>query len=387
MNNFITIMKKELKRFFGDRRMLISLFLPGILLFLIYNVMGSFMNDALSANEDHTYLCHIENMPEEYQTLIENSNYKIEYVDIESLDDIKESIKEQNLDISIIFDDNFNEKIENGIVPNVSIYYNSSSPESLEIYTYTYSILLSKASNVSYDFLVNMDSDINYDLASNEDMSAMIITMILPFLLIVLLFTGCVSIATESIAGEKERGTIATLLVTPTSRTSIALGKILALSITSLTSALVSFLGVILSLPKLLQAESTGITLSMYDIDTYLGILGIIVVTVMFFTTFLSILSTFAKNIKEASQWSSIAMILVTILGVSSMVNTSFDSSRFAIYLIPIYNSVQCMSSIFSLSFNGLHFVITIISNLIYIGLGIYILTKMFNSEKIMSSN
>ena len=57
------------------------------------------------------------------------------------------------------------------------------------------------------------------------------------------------------------------------------------------------------------------------------------------------------------------------------------------LYLIPVYNSVQCMSSIFALQFNAINFVITIISNIVYIGAGVYLLAKMFNSEKIMSSN
>ena len=60
-------------------------------------------------------------------------------------------------------------------------------------------------------------------------MSAQMITMMLPYLLLIFLFTGCVAITSESIAGEKERGTINTLLVTPTKRSYLAIGKIIAL--------------------------------------------------------------------------------------------------------------------------------------------------------------
>ena len=215
----------------------------------------------------------------------------------------------------------------------------------------------------------------------------MIITMILPYLLLILLFTGCVSISTESIAGEKERGTISTLLVTPTKRSHIALGKIFALSITSLVSASSSFLGLVASIPKLLNGMDGGITLSMYGLDTYLCVFGVIIVTVIFFITLLSIVSTFAKNIKEASQWSSILMVLVMVLGVSSLVGMGNIPTNPLLYLIPIYNSVQCMSSIFALSFNIVNFIITILVNIVYITIGVFILTKMFNSEKIMSHN
>ena len=233
-----------------------------------------------------------------------------------------------------------------------------------------------------------MDSSIAYDVATSEDISAMVVTMMLPFLLLTFLFTGCVSISTESIAGEKERGTIATLLVTPTKRSHIAIGKIIALSIAALVSATCSFVGVILSLPKLMSmGEDTQITLSMYDFSTYVSIFAVILVTVIFFTAILSIISTLSKNLKEASQWSSVLMIFIMMLGVTSMIGMGNIASNPLVYLIPVYNSVQCMSGIFAMSFNGLNFVITILANIVYIGFGVYILAKMFNSEKIMSSN
>lgn len=389
MNNILTIIKKELRRFFTDKRMLISFIMPGLIIFVLYSIMGSFIGDAFTANEDYTYNVIIEDVPNEYKSILDNSEYKINYLNEElTLEEIQEKITDKNVDLYVSFEENFNDKLTNGLTPKVSIYYNSSSPESLELYSYTYSTLLSLATNVSYDFLVNMDNSITYDMATSEDVSAMIVTMMLPFLLLTFLFTGCVSISTESIAGEKERGTMATLLVTPTKRSHIAIGKIIALSIAGLTSALCSFLGVVLSLPKLMGAETGGeITLSMYGVDTYLGILGVIIVTVIFFTTILSIVSALAKNLKEASQWSSVLMIFIMMFGVTSLMGMGNIPTNPIIYLIPVYNSVQCMASIFSMSFNGLNFVITILSNILYIFLGVLLLAKMFNSEKIMSSN
>ena len=389
MNNILTIIKKELRRFFTDKRMLISFILPGLIIYILYSVMGSFMGDAFMPSEDYTYNVIVEDMPDEYKVILDNSEYEINYLSSnQSLDQIKQEISDKNVDLYIDFDDNFNTLLQEGKTPNVSIYYNSSSPESSELYTYTYSSLLTLGTNVSYNFLVNMDSSIAYDVATSEDISAMIVTMMLPFLLLTFLFTGCVSISTESIAGEKERGTIATLLVTPTKRSHIAIGKIIALSIAALVSATCSFVGVILSLPKLMSmGEDTQITLSMYDFSTYVSIFGVILVTVIFFTTILSIISTLSKNLKEASQWSSVLMIFIMMLGVTSMIGMGNIASNPLVYLIPVYNSVQCMSGIFAMSFNGLNFIITILSNIVYIGFGVYILAKMFNSERIMSSN
>ena len=65
----------------------------------------------------------------------------------------------------------------------------------------------------------------------------------MPLLILVFLFSGCMAIAPESIAGEKERGTIATILVTPIRRSELALGKIFSLSIIALLSGLSSTVG------------------------------------------------------------------------------------------------------------------------------------------------
>lgn len=389
MNNILTIIKKELRRFFTDKRMLISFILPGLIIYILYSVMGSFMGDAFTPSEEYTYNVIIEDMPNEYKAILDNSEYEINYVESNSnIESIKQEIADKNIDLYITFEDDFSDKLASGATPNVSIYYNSSSPESTEIYTYTYTSLLTLATNVSYNFLVNMDNNLSYDVATSEDISAMIITMMLPFLLLTFLFTGCVSIATESIAGEKERGTIATLLVTPTKRSHIAIGKIIALSIAALVSATCSFLGVMLSLPKLISVGGeAGITLDMYNFTTYVSIFGVILVTVILFTTLLSIVSTLAKTLKEASQWSSVLMIFIMMFGVSSLMGMGQIPNNPLVYLIPVYNSVQCMSAIFAMSFNGLNFIITILANIIYISIGIYVLAKMFNSEKIMSSN
>lgn len=80
-------------------------------------------------------------------------------------------------------------------------------------------------------------------------------------------------------------------------------------------------------------------------------------------------------------------MVIVMLFGVSSLMGADKISTNPFAYLIPIYNSVQCMSSIFAMQFNTINFLLTIISNAIFVGIGVFILAKMFNSEKIMSSN
>lgn len=385
MNNIFTILKKELRRFFTDKRMLLSLFLPGILIFIIYTAMGSVFSNFFNPSDDYNYIVYIDNPVEEFNVINTSSPYKIEIKNFNNLsneekENYKNDIKNEKIDLLICFESDFYNKLNNGEKPNVEIYYLSTSTASSTIYNYYFQTLNNNSMTINYNYFVNQNSDINYDLSTDEDKSKVIITMVLPFILVIMLFTGCMNVTTESIAGEKERGTIATLLVTPVKRSEIALGKILALSITSIVSSITSFLGLALSLPKLLQGTG-DITLSMYGISTYIYVLLIIIVITILFTTLLSIVSCFSKSIKEANQYATPLMFL--IMAVSGA--TYFISNNnWYLYLIPIFNSINCLSEIFSLNFNLINFLITIISNIVYISLGVFVVTKMFDNEKVM---
>ena len=384
MKNILTILKKELRRFFTDYRMLLTLFLPGIIIYLMYTFMGDFISRSMEVDPTYQYAVYVYNLPDKYSVLLESQEFKISTVETDlTLDEAKNKIENKELQLAVIFEDDFENKVAQGLTPDVEIYYNSSSTESLYIYRYFYSVLSADGSEITYDFKVNMEEGVNYDLATKEDTSITMITMIAPYLLVMFLFSGCMALSSESIAGEKERGTIASLLVTPVDRKEIATGKVLALSITSLASAVVSFVGLIASLPKLMGAQG-DLTINMYKFDTYLEIFVIIVITVIVFTVILSIISTLSKSVKEAAQYSSLVMILVVLLGLTSMTGVDGIATDFYLYLIPVYNSVQILSSIFELEMSVTNFVVTVVSNLIYIVLGIFALSKMFQSEKIM---
>lgn len=385
MSDIITIIKKELKRIFTDKRMLATLILPGVLIFVLYSLMGNFFTNSFTPSEKHEYTVAMFSQPDIFKKFDSTEEFDITINDsFENLDDAKSALSRSEIDLIIFYEQDFSDKLNGEEKPNVYIYYNSTSPESTEIYSYYFSILSTCSVQVYQNFYVNNpeNTDENFDLATKEDTSAQIITMIVPFLLLMLLFSGCTAVSTESIAGEKERGTIATLLVTPVKRSHIALGKVAALSIASLVSSFSSFFGLILSFPKLF-GEVEGITISMYTFTTYIEILLLIIIIVLFFTVILSMISTLAKSVKEASQYSLPVMIVVMMFAITSMLSQG-ASSNVVFYLIPILNIVQSLSAIFSLSFNLLNFALTIISNIAYITLGIFLLTKMFNSEKIM---
>ncbi len=385
MKNILTIIKKELRRFFTDKRMLMGVILPGLLIFIIYSVLGGIMPSVINP-EVEEIVVYVENEPEEFKPFLEVEGYEVRYDNtITSKEEGLEKIKNQELDMYVSYPEGFIESMTNYkptdeiMPPHIEIYYNSASNSSLIIYQLYTSTLTSFESALSNKFDIN-NSDEVYDLATNEDMTKKIFSMLLPFILTMFLFSGAMGICADSISGEKERGTIATLLVTPVNRREIAIGKIISLGIMSLASAFFSFLGLIFSLPKLVGGE---VSLNVYGIDTLLLLLLVVLVTVLLFSSILAIVSTYAKTVKEANSLSTPIMLVVTMLGMTGMFAEAVPTNP-VLYLIPIYNSIQCFSGILNVSISPVCFVITIVANIIYMGLSVLLLTKMFNNEKIM---
>ena len=387
MKAILAVFKKEIKRFFTDPRMLMGIILPGILIFVIYSVMGSAMSDMTNPSASD-YTIFIENEPLEFKDFYKDFGNSTIKLDSLTKEEALVELENGSIDLYIVYEENFIEKVTsaNGEkLPNVAIYFNSSDVNSSIIYEYTLSMLDAveqKIINVDL-FSINGDLNEDYDVAGDKDMASQMIGMVLPFLLVVLLFSGAMAVCSDSIAGEKERGTIATLLVTPVKRSNLVVGKILALGLTTIVSATSSFLGVILSLPKLVGTE---FSLDTFSVGTLLLVFLVVMITALLFTTLLTIISTYAKTVKEANGIAAPLMMLISIVGVSGMF-ASGANDNLVMYLIPVYNSIQCFTGILSFSFNTSAILLTVGINIIYVALGIYVITKMFNSEKIMSSN
>ena len=234
--------------------------------------------------------------------------------------------------------------------------------------------------SISNVFDINA-GEADYDLSTTSPTSY-ILSAIVPMVLLVLLFSGCMAVAPESIAGEKERGTFATMLVTPVRRSHIAVGKIVSLSCISLLSGISSFLGLILSLPNLMQGVFDVVDLSVFSAGHYLMILGVMLATVLLLVAVISCISALAKSVKEANSYIGPLNIIVIVVGLlSSFVGSSASP---LLYLIPLYNSAMLVTDVMALTVTPLNFVITLVSNIVYACIFVFLLTRMFNSEKIM---
>ena len=379
-------MKKEFDRFFKDRRMVVStLLLPGIMIYFVYSIMGTAMGSQFMTEETYVYKMEVVNMPSMMEEMFTEDTFEVTKVDELDFDTLANRISDKELDLAIVFSENFNSALANvgKESTDIEIYYNSTVTASSEAYSMVSAMVNAVESSVVDVIKINMDEEKKFDLSTEEEMAGFLMAMIMPMLMVSFLFSGSMGVAPEAIAGEKERGTMATLLVTPINRAHIAIGKILSLSVIALLSGLSSFLGVIFALPKYMEGVMGDVDMQVYGMEEYSAVLIVILSTVLLIVSLISVISAYSKSVKEAGSFISPIMILSMLLGITTMFGVG-DGQPVWVYLIPMYNSVQCFAAIFNFEINMIPIMITFGSNLLYaIVLG-FILTKMFGSEKIM---
>lgn len=396
MHSIFTIVKKELRRSFTDVRVLLGMLLPGLIIFFMYTFMGSIISNVEQKQTSYTsFYGEIINEPTEFKDFLEKNKFELTGLEKSMSESYTKEeymtlIKNKEADIYIVYPENFMEKAEahrldpdNTPIPNVEIYYNSAKDESSLFFQEYIAYLNEYESTKCNMFDYNNDPNTVYNLVNKDDASRKFLSMMLPFMLIIFIFSGALSFCADSFAGEKERGTMATLLMTPTKRSQIAIGKILALCIMALVSATASFLGILLSLPKMLGSASSQFNFNVYGPGTYILLFLVVISITLFFIAVLAIISAFSKSVKEASSLSLPVMVVVMLIGITGFMSNGAASNP-VYYLIPVYNAVQTLVGLLSGNMNTMCLLVAVLSNLFYVIVIVFLLTKMLNSEKIM---
>lgn len=393
MRNVLTIFLKELKRVFTDRRMLISLFLPGVLIYLVYSLMGTVMTKAItqSTTKDTTFqIAYTDNFSNskadgqlpKLMTYVESTikggsnNNSVSFKEFTTgeLASYKEELREGKYHLVVAFTDDFENKLgDNTAGNNIDIFYNGDSNASTDLYNFVSQIV-----GVSYtNYTVNLNGQIDANVGEKDMMAMKIAAMIIPMVTISILFSTVISLCPEAIAGEKERGTLASLLLTPIKRSEFVAGKILSLSTTAIASGIVSFTGLILSIPKLMG----GFNITISPVDGIL-LFFLVVSVLLLFVAIGVFISSLANTVKEAAGYLSPIMIIFMLFG---MAPSLFGFDQWYLSFIPILNVCASINAL--LTGNGnlpLFFGITVASTVVYTGLLMFAVTRLFNKEKVV---
>lgn len=399
---FKVIFSKELKRVFGDKKMVFSLFiLPIILIAGIYGMMFFLVDKQKSSINEHVSEVFVQNMPDNFSELMsKHTECNINVIPAgESADTYKDKLLDGTYDLVVVFPENFYENFKNAdatsALPDIKTFYNPSEDNSGEARTrftetyleeYKQLLLNERFGSLNYAMVFSVDAD-NPDMIVQDDGKATgkILGTIIPYLITILIFGGAMGLGVDTIAGEKERGTIANLLISPIKRVDIIMGKIAALAIVSVLSAgvyVISFIGsaVVLSkksgMGEMFSRLSLNFT-SVQIVQFVVLLLGL----VLLYVGIIGFVSLMAKNIKEAQSFIMPVYIIVMFAGMITMYSGDVTSGS---YMIPVYNTSAAFKGIFERTITMNQYLTSTIITYAFAGVMVCLMAKAMNSEKIM---
>ncbi len=227
------------------------------------------------------------------------------------------------------------------------------------------------------------------NVASPEKVGGAVLGGLVPYFVILLCLTGAMYPAMDLTAGEKERGTIETLLCSPVSRMHLVIGKFLMVLTASTATAILAISSMALSFgagKKMLLGITKGASNPALQITiTGKGIVSIFFVVLplaVFFSAALLALSLFAKSFKEAQSYISPLMIVVVLPAIASLLPGVELTPTLA--LIPVLNTSLVSKEIIAGTFHWNLIALIFISSSVYAGLAIAVAVKLFQREDVL---
>jgi len=224
------------------------------------------------------------------------------------------------------------------------------------------------------------------DVATGESLGRMILSRLLPYFMVLAILTGAMGLGAEITAGEKERSTIATLLVSQLSRTEIVLGKFLTVLTVSLTSSLLSAVGLLIGVRffggALTPTASSSAAVFSLDLPALGWMLVVLVPLAVILAALVIIVGTYARSQKEASTYLLPIYMVIVLVGMMSMTGgISFEGTR---YLIPVANALYALQGIIVGELVTMNILYTLGANVVCGGLLIAAAVRLFKREAVL---
>lgn len=391
-----TLFKRELLDILRDKKTLVMMILVPIILYPLLIVgMTVLMTSIMASQEEKTYLVAFENdaaLATEVERIFaeneEDLTYKIEIVESS---DCKAELEALELDAYVVSDANGNIQINYLSAKDNSTTAMSVLRDALDIYEDELREQRVSEAGLDVETILNPIEVQNEDLSTTEESIGNIIGSMMPFLIITVILMGAIYPAIDVTAGEKERGTLETLLTLPVTNFEMIMSKFLAVSTIACASAVLNIFSMAGAMAFLVTssfsaaAEDLNIAI---DFQNFIpGILFTIVV-MMFFALLVTAVCmctcVFAKNFKEANNYITPVMLVFMFGSYAPMLPDLELTVQTA--AIPIVNVALMVEGLFQFNYNYGLFAIVLFSNVAYSLLAIMVLGKIYNSEAVLFS-
>lgn len=396
MNKILTLVRKEVLDILRDRKTLIIMVAVPVLLYpamiigmvMIMSMVASSQQETVHrvayATEYEEYASALQEVYDEYE---EDNNYKLELI---SMTETDKEAKADSYDAWLSFSED-----ENGL--SITVEYTSTNQDSgyaesiLEDLSELYKDKIVEEKLDEYGLTEEFLSPVKYqaiDSVSESESVGMNLGGSIGMMLVVTIMLGAFYPAMDVTTGEKERGTLETLLTLPVTNFQMIMSKYIAVALFASVTAILSLASLgasILFLFNSVAGETAGETMGMdfSMIVSWMPILLVaMVVTALFISAFCMCFCVFAKSFKEANNYITPVMLFIMFASMIGMLPSAVLNYKTS--LIPIVNVSLLIKQVMAQQMNLALAGITIGTNICYSVLIVWILSKMYDSENVL---
>jgi sodium transport system permease protein len=385
------IFRKELVDLLRDRKTVIGAFLiPIVVIPLVFILLGTSMNNVeLDARSNIPLAVQGDvNHPLVRQLLTTPGVRLIDTAEPQT------SLKEAEIRAILTLPENFDEQLRSGGSASIAIWYDPSNQKS------EYARTLIEEAIGNYEAKVVKErlqaaglrqSDIDpikttvESIASDEKLAGSMLSSIVPLMLILSLASGGMPAATDLVAGEKERGTLESLVSSPVPARSILTAKLMAVMIMSCVSGIASMISLSLVFSMVPMAgEKASVTLQFLQADSIAVLLLMVLLLSAMFAGLEIAISTWAKSFKEAQTYMTPVVFLALVPSYMIMPLNPADIP-FWYYVLPVFNGAAIMKEIFYGELSAPHALAAVASTFVYVAIVIRAAAHFFRNERLVT--
>lgn len=226
------------------------------------------------------------------------------------------------------------------------------------------------------------------DLASSEQSLGSVMGSVLPFMLIVSLLMGTMYPAIDTTAGERERGTLETILTLPVTNRQLIVSKFITVAVIGMVSALLNILsmgGIAFYMYEVMNLQTD---MAAFDMMKFVPAILVCMLAIFAFSLFISAVTmcvtSFAKSYKEANNYITPLMLVVMFVGYIGFV-PNLELTQ-AMAMLPVANICLLIKNMLVFKVNYGMIAVVLVSNVAYAVMAILFLSKIYDSEAILFS-
>ena len=385
------IYEKEMRETLRDKRVLFGVFISPLLITpLLLVVIGYFANRKAAEKRAEVLTIAVVGAPAMLQEALARTP-SISLLLVEAAQEADALIAQRKARAALIAPPEAEQALANNQTLALELVFDPSNEKSIAAMRRVQDALeeFNRATTGERLKRLNLDTSLvtpttltKRSVASDKNIGGLI--PLLPYLIVMMAAFGGMTSAFDLGAGEKERGTMETLLVSPATRTEIILGKTLTIVTVSFASALFNIIGLVGSFAIVLSYFAPQLTQGKIAISyTAVAVMTLVTLPLTLLTSsLLMILSAFARNQKEAQSYSLPFVMVVILPAVLSLFVG--DESPLGMSLIPLLNCALAIKQALSGSLTVGFFALTFLSSALYAILAMAVCTALFNREEIL---